>query len=85
MVELNRSSHSSKSVQSGMAALAAKVIASEAAWDAFQADPNAYATQQGFSVTFDDVAVSKIKSTSYADAQAKLPSIDLMTQQSRLW
>lgn len=68
----------------GITDLAKEVTANERAWKSFQMDPNAYAKKYGYSVSLDATAVSKIKSTSYADAKAALDSPGLIST-AGLW
>ena len=71
--------------QSGITALATKVTASENEWNVFKKDPQGYAVRNGFTVSLDKSAIDKIKSTSYADAKAKLTSLDLVSLDAKLW
>ena len=68
----------------GITELAQDVTTNTTVWKSFQMDPNAYAKKHGYAVSLDATAVSKIKSTSYADAKAALVSMDLHTS-AGLW
>jgi histidine ammonia-lyase len=68
----------------GITDLAKNVTTSETVWKSFQMDPITYAKKNGYSVTLDATAVSKIRGTSYANAKTLLTSTDLSSSSS-LW